>query len=183
MFLSAASIVCVSVPSFFLHNPDPQNGIKKTFDKMFLVAKMCLSWTVTRSSEKSSLFFWFDLNIVLHENQFFPYRKTCSDVCWYTLWLLGQKNEAWFGAKKKKSFNKKNQTRPLHVCCALTLTAHIVLDIKARHDGRRDKRNVGRKKEKMRRHECKSTVWAHNCTIHFQMSFLAWLAWCCLVSI
>lgn len=60
--------------------------------------------------------------------------------------------------RKKKSFGKKNHKRPLYVCCALTLTTHIVLDIKGRRDGRGDKRNVGRKKEKMRRHECKSTV-------------------------
>lgn len=60
--------------------------------------------------------------------------------------------------QKNKSFDKKTHKRPMHVCCALTVTAPIVRDIKGRSDGMRDKRNVGRKKEKMRRHECKSTV-------------------------
>lgn len=50
--------------------------------------------------------------------------------------------------RKNKSFGKKNHKRPLHVCCALTLTVHIVLDIKGRRDGRIDNKNVGRKKEK-----------------------------------
>lgn len=90
---------------------------------------------------------------------FLPYRKTCSDVQ-YAGKRIGYlvKKMKHGSERKNKSFGKKNHKGPLHVCCALTLTAAIVLDIKGRRDGWIDKRNVGRNKGKMRRHECKSTV-------------------------